>query len=237
MLLIKVAYFILCALCVFVVSRGMRYGIQQADLAHEAGKRYTRNFFLLVLGWTALISALSLSGFLANFSAFPPRMTLILMPPMIAILVYTIRSVQLKSILQQIPVQWLIYLQSFRVLVELLLWQQYEQGVTPIQMTFEGRNFDILVGLTAPIMAYLYTKKGTQLRKVAIVWNFFGLAMLFNILIIAILSFPTRMRYFMNEPSNYLVAEFPFAWLPGILVTLAYSLHFFSLKQLLSKSS
>ena len=101
-------------------------------------------------------------------------------------------------------------------------------------MTFEGRNLDILVGITGPIVALLYERKGAAMRKWVVVWNFFGLALLMNILVVAVLSFPTPFRYFMNEPANYLVTEFPFVWLPGILVTIAYSMHFFSLKQLWS---
>lgn len=36
----------------------------------------------------------------------------------------------------------------------------------------------------------------------------------------------------MNEPSNVLLAQFPFILLPGVLVPLAYTLHIFSLRQL-----
>jgi hypothetical protein len=36
----------------------------------------------------------------------------------------------------------------------------------------------------------------------------------------------------MNEPANLLVTKFPFIMLPGMLVPLAYGLHFLSLRQL-----
>ena len=41
-------------------------------------------------------------------------------------------------------------------------------------------------------------------------------------------------RYFINEPANTIVTEFPIIWLPGFLVPLAYGLHFLSLRQLLN---
>jgi hypothetical protein len=50
-----------------------------------------------------------------------------------------------------------------------------------------------------------------------------------------VLSMPTSLRYFMNEPSNTIVAQFPFILLPGVLVPIAYTMHIFSLRQLLSK--
>lgn len=230
--LIKAAYFVLCGLCLFLTGRGLAYGLKRGGLSARGIHQFRVRYYLILISWIILISALALTGFLGNFEAFPPRITLTLMPPMIAMLVFTARSASLKAVLAAIPIQWLLYLQSFRVVVELMLWYQYELGITPVQMTFEGRNFDILAGITGPIMGYLYVKKGDKIRKLLVAWNFFGLALLLNILVVAVLSFPTPFRYFMNEPANYLVTEFPFVWLPGILVTLAYSLHFFSLKQL-----
>ena len=100
-------------------------------------------------------------------------------------------------------------------------------------MTFEGRNFDILVGLTAPVIGFLYVKDKVKFRRIALLWNFAGMALIINILVIAILSFPTKFRYFMNEPSNTFVTEFPGVLLPGLLVMIAYTMHYFSIKQLM----
>jgi hypothetical protein len=46
---------------------------------------------------------------------------------------------------------------------------------------------------------------------------------------------PTPIRYFMNEPANTLVARFPYILLPGVLVPIAYTIHIFSLRQLLAR--
>ena len=103
----------------------------------------------------------------------------------------------------------------------------------PEQMTFEGRNWDILAGFTAPIIAVLVSK-GRISRTGIVIWNLVCLALLINIVTIAILSTPTPWRVFMNEPANYIVAYFPISWLPGFLVPLAYYLHFMSLRQMAS---
>lgn len=63
-------------------------------------------------------------------------------------------------------------------------------------------------------------------------WNLLSLGLLINIVTIALLSIPTPFRVFMNEPANTLVAHFPFILLPGMLVPLAYGLHFLSMRQL-----
>ena len=124
-------------------------------------------------------------------------------------------------------------MQSFRIGVEILLLLAFIADKLPVQMTFEGRNFDIITGLLALPIGYLLARKKTYALKLAVIYNFIGMLLLINILVIAVLSMPTSIRYFMNEPANTLVAEFPFILLPGVLVPLAYTLHIFSLRQLL----
>ena len=109
--------------------------------------------------------------------------------------------------------------------------------VLPEQMSFEGRNFDVIAGATAPIFAWICFGNGKYKRGLAIAWNILGLMLLLNILVIAVLSMPLPIRYFMNEPSNTIVATFPIVFLPAVLVPVAYSMHIFSLKQLLRRKS
>jgi hypothetical protein len=37
----------------------------------------------------------------------------------------------------------------------------------------------------------------------------------------------------MNEPANTVIAYFPFVWLPGFVVPVAYTLHLLSIKKCL----
>ena len=96
-------------------------------------------------------------------------------------------------------------------------------------MTFEGYNFDVLSGVLAILAAIIIKKKWRP--GVALTYNIIGLLLLINIVVVAILSMPTPLRYFMNEPANTLVGEFPFIYLPAVLVVIAYSMHIFSLRQ------
>jgi hypothetical protein len=101
----------------------------------------------------------------------------------------------------------------------------------PVQMSFEGRNFDILSGLfAAPVGYYCFVKRSWP-SWVVPVYNVAGLLLLINIVSIAVLSMPTPLRVFYNEPANTLIVKFPFIYLPGFLVPLAYTLHIFSLRQ------
>ncbi len=192
-----------------------------------------RWIILIVAVWLLAQVALSASGFLANFDTFPPRMLLVLLIPMIATVVF-LWSAKSHVFVKRIPPNWPVTMQSFRVGVELFLWWAFINQLLPRQMTFEGFNMDILVGLTAPAVSLLWLR-WKEYPKLVIAWNIVGLLILFNIVIIAILSMPTPMRYFDNEPANTLVASFPWVMLPGILVALAFFLHIFSIKQMLWK--
>jgi len=189
-------------------------------------------FTLILVAWAAVSAALSLSGFLSDFSTFPPRMMIVLLVPLLIVLFFTF-SARSDIFLKKIPAAWIVYMQSFRVVVELFLWWAFLDELLPRQMTFEGRNFDVLAGLTAPIVAVLWLGYHRRKPILVIIWNVLGLVLLFNIVIIALLSMPTPARFFMNEPANTLVATFPWVWLPALLVILALALHLLSIKQML----
>ena len=186
---------------------------------------------VLVL-WALFVSIWSISGRMGDFSKFPFNAAPVLILPLIASIVF-IFSKTAATVLRHIPVEHILYLQSFRIFVELLLWGLFAASVLPVQMTFEGRNLDILTGLTAPIAGYLAARQKMG-RTALVFWNIAGMALLINIVTVAILSMPTPLRSFTNEPANTIVAYFPVSWLPGLLVPLAYTLHFLSLRQITS---
>ena len=189
--------------------------------------------FILMI-WIGLLTVLSINGFFTDFNKLPPRPALaILIPlPIIFLIAFSKAGTQL---LQTVPSHWLVFMQSFRIIVELLLLFAFMAGKLPVQMTFEGRNFDVLTGVLALPVGYILARKKTHAPKLAIAFNIVGIILLLNILVIAVLSMPTSIRYFMNEPSNTLVGQFPFILLPGVLVPIAYTMHIFSLRQLLAK--
>ena len=62
------------------------------------------------------------------------------------------------------------FLQTVRLPIEIILFKLYLNKMIPQLMTFEGRNFDIVIGITAPIVGYLYLKKRISKIKL-IAWN------------------------------------------------------------------
>lgn len=233
-LIAQVGFVVLTVVCLtviyFVLKEGMR------DFIEERRKGILQKYVLGVGVWLIILSVASLSGFSNDFSSMPPRPFFFIVIPAI-VLVFISKSKTTAEILSEIPPARLLQLQCFRIPVELLLWCLFLGHVIPIQMTFEGYNWDILVGITGPIMAILCFGNNRIRKPLAIIWNIGGLILLANIVTIAVLSMPTPLRMFMNEPVNTEVAMFPVIFLPTILVPMAYYLHILSIKQLLQDKS
>lgn len=180
--------------------------------------------------WALFVSIWSVSGKMEDFKMFPLNMAPVLIVPMIGILYFTFAK-STQPIIANLSQTNIIALQSFRVAVEILLWRLFVLNEMPVQMSFEGKNWDVLSGLTAILVAFLVSKNKVR-KNILVIWNLLGLALLINIVTIAILSMPTSFRLFMNEPANTIVTQFPISLLPGFLVPLAYGLHFLSLRNL-----
>jgi hypothetical protein len=226
----------LALICIAIALIGLHKSLKRTYWPETKKKRVFYTTVLFTVLWIVLLGVLSARGFFAQFDSVPPKPLLAVVLPIIILTILAFTK-GFTTILSVTPAHWLVFFQSFRIAVELLLWQAYERGLLPVQMTFEGRNFDILAGVLALVAGYVMWKQPGVARTVGIIYNLVGLGLLLNIVIIAILSMPTPFRYFMNEPANTIVAQFPFIYLPGVLVVLAFVFHVFSLRQLLLKKS
>ena len=234
--MIAMLFLLLSLLMLGLVLYGLHLSLVRSGYEKNRQNRIFYTVMAILSGWLALTGVLAASGFYSRFDAVPPRLVFLIAPPLVSILLLTF-SKGFTRFLPFVPPAWLIGIQTFRVAVELLLWALFLQNLLPVQMTFEGLNFDVLAGLTAPLFAYLCFVKGSWSRRVALIWNIAGLLLLANIVSVAILSVPGPLRAFMNEPANTLVTTFPYVWLPGFLVPVAYGMHFFSLRQLGGRQS
>jgi len=212
-----------------VMMRGLQLALRRTGWQTTQQRSIFIKTLVGMIVWVGLIGLLAIKGFFSDFEKMPPRPALAVFLPLPIILV-TAFSKKGSDLLRAVPPHWLIGMQAFRIFVELLLWRALLVNLLPIQMTFEGYNFDALSGLLAIPVAMIIKKKWPS--GISLAYNIIGLLLLLNILVIAVLSMPTPLRYFMNEPANTLVGEFPFIYLPAVLVVIAYSLHIFSLRQI-----
>jgi hypothetical protein len=202
---------------VVLLAGAVMWSSQRAGInRREAGIHAT---IALALGtlWLALTSTLASRGVL-HFEP-PPTMGLLIVATFVLVVVI-VRSPAGQRITTQLPLAALVGFQAFRIAVELLMHRAYEEGLMPIQMSYAGRNFDIVSGGTALLLA-IWLATGHRSPRVVALWNVLGIALLTNILIIALLSAPTPLRVFMNEPANTWITHSPWVWLPTVMVAMA----------------
>jgi hypothetical protein len=187
---------------------------------------------LVIVLWLTLQSFISLTGFYTKTDTLPPRFILLVGPPLllIAFLFMTTRG---RLYLDRLDVKYMTLLHTVRIPVELVLFWLFAHKAVPELMTFEGQNFDILSGITAPILYYLGFVKNMISKSIILAWNFICLGLLFNIVITAILSAPTPFQKFGFEQPNIGVLYFPFTWLPAAVVPLVLLSHLASIRKLL----
>lgn len=197
--------------------------------------RKKSNLILIGLGaWIVLQTILTLNNFYNNnLKSLPPKIILFgILPPILVIILLFVSS-KGRQCIDSLPLKNITYLNIVRIPVEIVLFWLFINKAIPELMTFEGRNFDILAGISAPFMAYLVFTKKKLSRNVLLIWNFVCLGLLLNIVINALLSAPSPLQKFAFEQTNIAILNFPFSWLPTFIVPVILFGHLVSITQLL----
>jgi hypothetical protein len=207
-------------------------GLARAARRAEIPLSLARSVAVGMIVWLGVSSALVRSGVLADSTALPPRWPLLPLTALGTLILLSLTRT-FRQLLPEIPPWQPVALQTFRVGVELAFWRLHAEGVAPIQVTFEGRNFDVLVGLTAPLIAagIAFNWFGP---RVTIAWNVFGLAMLANAIGTVATSAPGPLH--LNWPGEPFtaIASWPVIWIPAFLAPVGIFLHIVSIRQSLT---
>lgn len=222
---------------VFILTVLLTVGIFLYAIA-KAGLRSGPGMFLFVFvpAWMAIQAVLTNAGFFQNFDVLPPR-TFAYGPLPFFFLTFVYVIFFRKRFLDNMPLTVLTLIHVIRIPIEFVLLWLSQHGQVPVEMSFEGRNFDILSGITAPIVYFLAFRKGEPNRTLLIIWNIAALALLTNIVTIAVLAFPSPFQMVGFDQPNIGVTYFPFIWLPGVVVPIVFFCHLASLSKLLSVES
>ena len=193
----------------------------------------SRPVFLISLAWLALQGIIASSGFYTVTDSMPPRLLFALAPGLVFILII-FASKKGKQWVDQMELSNLTLIHLVRIPVEfMLLWLSIYQFIPEI-MTFEGRNFDILSGISAALIWYFGFYKNKLNKNLLLLWNLVCLGLLFNILIIAILSAPYPFQKFGIGQPNIAVFYFPFIWLPAYVVPVVLFSHLAAIRKLVN---
>ena len=195
-----------------------------------------RALIVAIFIWLAAQAVLSICGIYTDYpKSTPPTIILCGVLPALIALVLIFNARKGKLFVDRTSMQMLAYLHVIRIPVELLLYGLFLNGVVPELMTFEGRNLDILAGLTAPLVGFFGISQNRMGKASLLIWNFVCLGLLLNIVVNAILSAPSPFQQFAFDQPNVAILNFPFSWLPSFIVPLVLFAHFAAIRKLLNR--
>jgi hypothetical protein len=179
--------------------------------------------------WLLYVGSLGWFGVVKPVPGQPPGVLLIFIPLILFIALVLVRSAAGLRVALALPLWLLLGLQTFRIGVELFLHQFWVAGLAPKMLTYEGANVDILVGVTAPLFAWIATKGRVGLR-IAMLWNILGLCSLINVIVSSVLTAPGPLNILQGDVPNLVSVTFPYIFLPGFFPPLAISLHVLAIR-------
>lgn len=180
------------------------------------GTGKNKKVLLFSLGWTVIIGLLSCTGFFRQTDTMPPR-ALVFIIPTVILVITGYRTISTDNI----NIRWLTAIHILRIPVEIGLLLLFMAGKIPKIMTFEGWNYDILIGISALLLFY---------RKSPVWWNITGIIFLSVIVFTAILSAPSPIQQLAFDQPNIAILHFPFTLLPATIVPLVLLSHLLVLK-------
>lgn len=190
--------------------------------------------YIILFIWLALQGILGVNKiYSTNLDSFPPKLFLLGIFPVIAAIIILMITKSGKAFVDSLPLREITYLNTVRVGVELVLLGLFLHRAVPKIMTFEGGNFDILSGLSAPLIAYLVFTKKKLKRGALLLWNFICLGLLINVVTKALLSAPFPLQKLAFDQPNFGILIFPFVWLPTFIVPVVLFGHLIAIRRLI----
>lgn len=212
--------FILCTL----------YGIWLFKRAFKPSKEV----WMALIFWLTLQAYLAYTGFFQDNLTLPPKFAFALGPALILIgvIFFSKKGKLFMDGLDPEPLHWI---HTVRIPVEVVLWLLFVAGEMPKMLTFEGKNLDILAGLTVPLIIFYGIRKNILDKNRMLLWNVICLFLVLNIVSMAILSVETPFQQLHLENPTQGIMYFPFIWLPSFIVPMVLFSHFVSIRKLLKK--
>ena len=218
----QLTFIVLPVLLVGVLAWGTFTAWRRSGAPADAARRASAMTVVGASAWMAATWAAAASGVLRQWERNPPPFGLLVVS--IIVIAFAIAFSRFGARMASgVPLWTLVCVQAFRLPLELAMHGMYTRGIMPVQMTYTGLNFDIVTGALAIPVAVL-SATGRAGHGIVAAWNILGIALLVNVVSVAILGTP-RFRYFGEENLNVWVTYPPFVWLPAVMVLAALAGH------------
>jgi hypothetical protein len=219
-------------LIAFSVWGLLMFYAHRSTLETDARRRFAVASAACLLGWLVLAFVLGSAGvFQATTSrAFSPVAVGIAVTVLTGMFLLS-RSSALNTVLAAIPLSWLVGVQLYRVM-GLNFLVLYALGSLPPEFAIPAGVGDVVVGLAAPVVGYLFYKGYRWSCLTVLGWNIVGTLDLVVAVATGFLSSPGPFQVLALETPNELITVFPLVLVPVFAVPLSILLHLAALKRL-----
>jgi hypothetical protein len=202
--------------------------------ARTLGRRGTNAAAILgvvLLAWLAAALLLGLRGFFEpSLQTRFPHIALGFAPILAGLAAYAAFK-PLRDAIRAARPDMVIGVQIYRVFGFLFL-VFYAQSRLPGVFALPAGVGDILIGVTAPLVAVLLWKGHPWGKRLAIIWNVAGIYDLVQAVALGFLTAPSRYQLLAFNMPNFAIGAFPLVVIPTFAVPLSTLLHIASLKRL-----
>jgi hypothetical protein len=226
-------YFVLVSGAGIVVTLlyGLRLALRRAGWSADDQSRVVRLSGFVLIGWLAIAFALGVSGVYRGASDQMPRIQYGMLVPILIGSLLIMRSSTVARVLEAVPQQWLVGIQSYRALGIMFLIL-YAAGQMPGLFAWPAGIGDVLVGGIAPVVAIAYARGSERNGDLVWGWNILGLSDLAVAVTSGMVTGPSAFQQFAFDLPNELISAFPFVLIPIYVVPLSVLLHLASLTKL-----
>jgi hypothetical protein len=218
-------------LTLFAIFYGLNRALAEASWQRTERLRALTISAVILLGWLAIALGLSGAGFYHVVQSGIPTIQYGLFLPILIGVFLIFRSELAGRILDAVPQPWIVGVQFYRAFGVVFL-TLYAAGQLPALFAWPAGVGDIMVGLSAPLVAYAYARAPRQSAGRVKAWNVFGILDLTVAVTLGFLTSPSAITPIAVHPSSELVTMLPMVLIPVYMVPLSILLHITSLVKL-----
>ena len=179
---------------------------------------------IIIMIWCGGLALIGLSGLLDSKNSIAPWV--VFFTPIVLLSVATIIP-GARNYMRGIKDEQLHHLHLWRVPFAFVLLWFYQAQITPLGLTFEGYNYDIIIGLTAPVIGSLAFSQKMLTKEIVLGWN--GLGIVFLLISTGLIF----MELTINQKALLLFNDLPYFAIFGFLLPLSLFSHVLSIYRIL----
>ena len=201
---------------VVAITLVLLLGLWRALTAADWPAREVRGAVLttgsVLFGWLVVALFLARPGVFASAANQPfPLIALAIGVQIVLGALLICGSRRVREIIDAVPQNWLVGLQFYRV-VGLTFLVLYAAGLLPGVFALPAGIGDVLIGLSALLVAVVYARNHPQRDAYVTLWNWLGITDLVVAVATGFLSSPSQFQIFAREAPNLLIGSFPLVY-------------------------